>query len=77
MNFPMEYPLFQFVYWLLNTPGLGGIAVALVGGGSILVYSVAIRWIAAKGKSRENERFAYPTPSLHAHLEEKGLEEKP
>lgn len=52
MNFPMEYPLFQFFYWLVNTPGLGGIVVTIVGAGSILVWGLAIRWIVAGGEKR-------------------------
>ena len=30
MNFPMDYPIFQFFYWLVNTPGLGGIVVGFL-----------------------------------------------
>jgi hypothetical protein len=69
MNFPLEYPLMQFFYWLLNTSGYGGIAVMIVGGGSVLAYLVIVRWIAAGAKSGESDAYAYPTPSLHDHDE--------
>jgi len=65
MNFPMEYPLFQFFYWLVNTPGLGGIAVALVGGGSVLAYALTLRWIHKGAQAEEAETYTYPTPGLH------------
>ena len=68
MNFPMEYPLFQFLYALLNTPGLGGVLVVIMGGGSILAYSLTLRWIAQGGQASETETYAYPTPGLlHSH----------
>lgn len=67
MNFPMDNPLFQFFYWLVNTAGLGGIVVAVIGGGSLLVYALTLRWIRQGGQSDEPETYAYPTPALHQH----------
>jgi hypothetical protein len=67
MNFPMDNPLFQFFYWLVNTAGLGGIVVGLVGGGSLLAYALTLRWIHQGGQSDEAETYAYPTPALHNH----------
>ena len=67
MNFPMEYPLFQFFYWLVNTAGLGGIAVSLVGGGSVLAYALTLHWIHSGGRADEPETYTYPTPALHDH----------
>lgn len=67
MNFPIENPLFQFFYWLVNTAGLGGIVVALVGGGSVLAYVLTLRWIARGADAEEDEIYAYPTPALHGH----------
>ena len=67
MNFPMQYPLFQFFYWLVNTAGLGGVGVALVGGGSMLAYVLTLRWIARGGQTDERETYPYPTPALHNH----------
>jgi hypothetical protein len=65
MNFPMEYPLFQFLYALLNTSGWGGIVVGIMGGGSILAYTLTLRWIANASQADEVETFAYPTPALY------------
>ncbi len=65
MNFPMEFPIFQFFYWLVNTPGLGGIVVALVGGGSVLAYSLTLHWIRLGAQVEETETYSYPTPALH------------
>ncbi len=70
MNFPMQYPLFQFFYWLVNTAGLGGAAVAIVGGGSLLAYFITLRWIAQSGSADDADVYAYPTPTLHRHTPE-------
>lgn len=70
MNFPMDHPLFQFLYMLVNNPGLGGIVVGLVGGGSVLAYVLTLRWIAHGGKFDETETYAYPTPALHHSQEQ-------
>lgn len=67
MNFPLEYPLFRFFYWLVNTPGLGGLAVGVVGGGSLFVYGLTLRWIRNGAAAEESETYAYPTPTLHKH----------
>lgn len=69
MNFPMEYPLFQFLYWLINTPGNGGITVLLVGGGSLTAYFLALRWISRGAEADEAEVYTFPTPSLLEHDE--------
>jgi len=65
MNFPMQYPIFQFFYWLVNTTSLGGIAVAFVGGGSVLAYFLTLRWIRGGGDADERDTYTYPTPTLH------------
>lgn len=65
MNFPMQYPIFQFFYWLVNTAGLGEVAVAIVGSGSLLAYFLTLRWIAHGGRTDDPETYAYPTPALH------------
>ena len=65
MNFPMEYPLFQLLYRLINTPGLGGIMVGFVGIGSVTAYALALKWIAAGGEADEAETYAYPTTAFH------------
>lgn len=69
MNFPLEYPIFQFFYWLVNTPGVGSLIAALAGGGSLLYYFLTLRRIRA-GKDERGETYTYPTPALHPHEEE-------
>ncbi|MBI3762140.1 MAG: hypothetical protein HY260_09805 [Chloroflexi bacterium] len=64
MNFPMQYPIFQFFYWLVNTPGLGGIIVGFVGGGSVVAYALTLRWINDGGQADEGETYTFPTPGL-------------
>lgn len=64
MNFPLELPLYQFFYFLVNTPGVGSVFAALAGIGSVTGYFLTIRHIrAAKDEGQEN--YSYPTPSLH------------
>ena len=67
MNFPLDNPIFQFFYWLVNTPGLGGIAVGLIVIISMSVSGSALRWIAQGAQANEPETYAYPTPALHKH----------
>lgn len=69
MTFPMEYPIFQFFYWLVNTPGLGGVAVVLLGAGSLLAYGLLLLWIRRGAKADEADIYTYPTPALHRHEE--------
>ena len=70
MNFPEEYLLFQLLYRLINTPGLGGVAVGLIGGGSVLAYAYVLWWVSNGGDAEEKEIYAYPTPTLHKHPED-------
>lgn len=67
MNFPLEGPIFQFLYWLVNTPGLGGLFVGLIVLISLSAYSSALRWIAQGAQANDPETYAYPTPALHEH----------
>jgi hypothetical protein len=69
MNFPLEYPLFRFLYWLINTDGVGGITAILVGLGSVSAYFMMVRWIASGSQADESEAYAYPTPTLLGHVE--------
>jgi hypothetical protein len=69
MNFPLEYPIFQFFYWLVNTPGVGSLIAALAGGGSLLYYFFTLRRIRA-AKDDEGATYTFPTPTLHQHEEE-------
>ena len=70
MNFPMEYPLFRFLYWLINTPGVGGIAAILLGLGSTLSAFLTLRWIRQGAEVAELETYTYPTPTLLGHEHE-------
>ena len=70
MNFPMEIPIFQFFYWVVNAPSLGGIVASLVGGGSVLAYFLTLRWIEDGGSTGDSEVYSYPTPALHHHESE-------
>jgi len=54
MNFPMDKPLFQFFYWLVNTPGMGSVAIALLVGAAVTIFFLTLRWIvSAKNESEE------------------------
>lgn len=64
MNFPMEYPIFQFFYWLVNTAGVGGVLVLIAGAGSLLSYTLILRWIIQPDPD-DIELYSYPTPALH------------
>ena len=64
MNFPMTQPLFQFFYWLVDTPGLGGVVLLLLTSGAILTAILTLRWICDGSKAKESETYSYPTPSL-------------
>ena len=70
MNFPLEYTLFSFFYWLVNTAGVGGVLVGLLGGGSLLAYFLTLRWISRGANVEEKEVYAYPTPALLGHTED-------
>ncbi len=66
MNFPMDIPLFRFFYWLINTAGLGGLAVLLICGGLVTVFLFTLRWIAS-GSEADEEVYAFPTSALLEH----------
>ena len=69
MNFPDE-PITRALYWIINTPGVGGIAALLVGGGSITAYLLTLRWIVLGSRADEDDEYVYPTPSLLGHGQE-------
>ena len=69
MNFPMQYPFFQFFHWMVNTPGVGSAVVALAGTGSLLFYFLTLRRIRA-AKDEPGVTYSYPTPAFHEHNEE-------
>ncbi|MBI5936202.1 MAG: hypothetical protein HY867_21050 [Chloroflexi bacterium] len=58
MNFPMDEPLFQFFYWLVNTPGIGAAVIGLLVGAAVTVFFLTLRWIvSAKNESEEGLSF--------------------
>ncbi len=67
MNFPMDSPFFQFLYWLMNTPGLGGIAVVGLAAALAVIFATTLFWIGSGAKAKEANTYAYPTPALHDH----------
>ena len=69
MNFPLEYPIYQFFYWLVNTPGVGSFLAAMAGGGSLLYYFLTLRRIRAAKDDRDTI-YTFPTPAFHHHEEE-------
>ncbi len=65
MGFPLQYPIFQFFYWLVNTAGVGGIFVVVLFGAISLVYGRMLGWINSGKQAGEKETYAYPTAALH------------
>ena len=63
MNFP-ESPFLSFLYWLLNTPGIGGIIVGLLALAMLTSIGLTLRWIKRGADVDEAEAYAYPTPAL-------------
>ena len=74
MNFPMENPLFQFLYWLINTAGVGGIIVLLIGGGALTAYLLTLRWIVRGAGADEVEVYTFPTSTLLKHSESEHMQ---
>jgi len=69
MNFPMQSPVYQFLYWLVNTPSVGSAIVGLVILGAVGLYALSLRNIVT-ARSQDGDAYAYPTPALHHHEEE-------
>ncbi len=63
----MQHPLIQFGYMVLNTPGMGGFAVAIIATVSLTAYGLIVRWIRNGAQANEAEEYSYPTPALHGH----------
>ena len=66
MNFP-ETDLIRFLYAFINTPSIGGVVVAIMGGGIMMAVGLTLRWITKGGHVDEQEVYAYPTSAFHAH----------
>ncbi len=69
MNFP-DTPFYHFLYYLMNTAGVGSLVVLAIGLISIGAYLLTLRWIARGADLPELEDYAYPTPALHSHDEQ-------
>ncbi len=69
MHLPPDNLLIDFLYWMINTAGVGGLAVGLIGGGSLLAYAATLWWIHKGGEALESDVYVYPTPSLHEHAD--------
>ncbi len=67
MSLPMDNGFFAFLYWLVNTPGLGGLAVIAIVMICLGSFAAALRWILQGGEVDETTVYAYPTPALHDH----------
>jgi hypothetical protein len=67
MNFPQDNPIFQFLYWLVNTPGLGGVAVVAIVATALGSFAAGLRWVVRGGQADEAITYAYPTSALHDH----------
>ena len=72
MNFPMNEPILRFIYWLLNTPGLGGLALLLIIAALLTIFTLTLIWITRGAKAGEPETYAYPTPALLHHNSQEG-----
>ncbi len=66
MNFPSS-PFFNFIYWLINTAGNGGIAVGIIATVSIVSYALTLRWIVRGREVDEKETYSFPTKTLLGH----------
>ncbi len=66
MSFP-ENALLEFLYNLINTPGVGGIAVSILGMSIFLIVGLTLRWIKKGADVNEIEEYTYPTSSLLEH----------
>ncbi len=59
MNVPVDNPFFQFLYWIINTPGLGSVIVWLVILGALTTYGLFLHQI--RGAKNKDES-PYPGP---------------
>lgn len=67
MNFPQNSAILQFLYWLVNTPGVGGGAVIALIVVAVAACAAALRWVMRGGQADEPVSYSYPTSALHHH----------
>jgi hypothetical protein len=68
MNFPDE-PFFRFVYWIINTPSIGGLVVVLASGAMLISALVILYWVMRGAQADESDVYVYPTETLLGHDE--------
>ena len=68
MNFPDE-PLFHFIYWIINTPSIGGLVVVLVSGMLLTSAIFTLYWVMRGAQADELDVYVYPTETLLEHDE--------
>ena len=70
MNFPLEYPFFRFLFWFINTAGIGGLFILLLSGGLATAFLLTVRWVVMGSRKDEPAQFVYPTPTLLGHQDD-------
>ena len=65
MNFPLGNPIYAFLYWFVNTPGVGGLGVVALLVTSLGCFAGALRWIARGAQVDEPVAYAFPTSAFH------------
>ncbi len=64
---PPDLPILRFIFWLVNTPGLGGAGVTAILVTCLASFFAALRWILGGGRADEATTYAFPTPALLDH----------
>ena len=60
MNFPLDNPFYRFLYWLINTPTVGGVFALVILGGLASVFVVTLVWVVNGAKADEPEILYLP-----------------
>ncbi len=67
MHAPPDTTAIRLLFWLLNTPGVGGAAVMGIAGTCALCCVATLRCIARGSKTGETATYSYPTSTLLEH----------
>jgi hypothetical protein len=67
MNVAPDLPILRFIFWLINTPGLGGVFLVVVTFTCVGSALAALRWIVRGAEADEPITYAYPTSTLFDH----------
>ena len=79
MNIP-ESELINWLYWLVDTPTIGGVIVGVIATITVLFYTASIFWVQQDQQDQQVnklEKYPYPTPALHHEEEDEEEERKP